>query len=58
LTPYEAMMGWLSMIHSKYYWTEQELMETGLSYVLDLFVVQSKLESAPVLTPIDQVGIF
>lgn len=33
-------------------------METGLSYVLDLFVVQSKLESAPVLTPIDQVRIF
>lgn len=52
------MMGWLSMIHGKYQWTEQELMETGLSYVLDLFVVHSKLESAPVLTPIDQVGIF
>nr|DAV59624.1 MAG TPA: hypothetical protein [Caudoviricetes sp.] len=52
------MMGWLEMIHSRYHWTEQEFMETGLSYVLDLFVIRSKLESAPTLTPIDQVGIF
>lgn len=51
-------MGWMAMLHEMYHWTEEELMHTGLSYILDLYVVKDKLAHGRRLTPIDQSGFF
>jgi hypothetical protein len=52
------MIGWLELLHSKYKWSYQELMDADLRYVLDLIVVRAKMETSPQITPIDQSGIF
>lgn len=46
------------MLHDRYKWTMQEMMDTDLRYLLDLIVVRAKIEDAPRLTPIDEVGIL
>lgn len=52
------MLGWCELFTEKYHWTQQELMDTDLDYVLGMYVVSEKLAAAPRLTPIDAVGIF
>lgn len=58
MSPYEVMLGWMSLFIRRYHWTPDELLSSPLALVLDLYVLECKLEDTPQVTPIDEIGIF
>jgi len=42
LSAYETVINFYASLHSLYHWTQQEIDESDLMYLIDLLIVQSK----------------
>lgn len=46
MTPYEDVIYFYSSLHDRYQWTQQQIDDTDLGYLLDGIVLQAKIKDA------------